>query len=209
MTRFLDILRLFAFNSASVLKAFLDIFKICFSPPSHIGHAGSCLSTSRVVASKHSAWYTCPHGSTATTGRSLVLMILWLLHTDFSVKNFEQAPQVCRSEEGEHENLLLHPLIFPKPEPKCSLSKDHLPLCEEATSSEKVLMDHPSEDPPWDPTVKSWLQVESTNDDLPSDKEQLFGDFNPRILLSETCLNNRCPGERRARLDGVELGGCG
>ncbi|KAG6772685.1 hypothetical protein POTOM_024103 [Populus tomentosa] len=45
------------------------------------------------------------------------------------------------------------------------------PLCEEATSSEKVLIDHPSEDPPRDPIAKSWLQVESTNDDLPSDKE--------------------------------------
>ncbi|KAL9400192.1 hypothetical protein Peur_009153 [Populus x canadensis] len=100
--------------------------------------------------------------------------ILCLLQTNFSVKNFEQAPQFCRSKEGEYDNLLLHPLIFPKPAPKCSLSKDHLPLlplCEEATSSEKVLMDPPSEDPPRDPIAKSWLQVESTNDDFPSDKE--------------------------------------
>lgn len=70
-------------------------------------------------------------------------------------------------------------------------------------------MDHPSEEPPWDPFVKSLLQVESTKDGLRSDIELLFGDFNPRIRLSETCLNSWCPGEQRARLDGVELAGIG
>ncbi|KAL3586921.1 hypothetical protein D5086_013788 [Populus alba] len=80
----------------------------------------------------------------------------------------------CRSKEGEYENLLLHPLNFSKASTKVFTVKrppPSSPLCEEATSSEKVLIDHPSEDPPRDPIAKSWLQVESTNDDLPSDKE--------------------------------------
>jgi hypothetical protein len=133
----------------------------------------------------------------------------WLLHEDLSVRSFEQAPQQCNSTEGEYENLLLDPLILPWPEPKCSLSKDHLSLCEDATSSEKVRIDQPSEDPHWDPVAKSLLPVESTKDGLPSDIELLFGDFSRKIRLSETCRNSWCPGERRARLDGVELGRTG
>lgn len=67
-------------------------------------------------------------------------------------------------------------------------------------------IDQPSDDPHWDPVAKSLLQVESTKDGLPSDIELLFGDFSRKIRLSETCLNSWCPGERRARLDGVEVG---
>lgn len=57
--------------------------------------------------------------------------------------------------------------------------------------------------------AKSLLPVESTKDGLPSDIELLFGDFNRKIRLSETCLDSWYPGERRARLDGVELGRTG
>jgi hypothetical protein len=70
--------------------------------------------------------------------------------------------------EGEYDSLLLDPLILRRPEPKHSLSKDHLPHCEEATNSEKVCIDQPSDDPHWDIASISLLQVESTNDTLPS-----------------------------------------
>jgi hypothetical protein len=106
---------------------------------------------------------------------------------------------------GEYENLLLVPLILWRPEPKCSLSNDHLSFWDDATSSEKVRIDQPSDDPHWDPAIMSLLQVDSTNDGLPSEIE-LSGDFRPRIRLSEICLNSGCPGDRWAHLDGVELG---
>lgn len=109
--------------------------------------------------------------------------------------------------DGEDENLLLHPLILPQPELNCSLSKDHLSFWEEATSSENVRIDQPSEKPLWDPVVNSLLQGDRTNDGLPSDIEFLHGDFIPKIRLSEICLNNWCPAEHWACLEGVEFGG--
>ncbi|CAL5383532.1 unnamed protein product [Camellia sinensis] len=106
-----------------------------------------------------------------------------------------QTPQVCRSKEGEYEKVLLNSLNLPWPEPKKSLSKEHLSLCKEATSSEKVRVDQPSEEPPWDPIVNSSLHVESKKDSLPSEGKLLFGDFRPRIRLSESCLKSWCLGE--------------
>lgn len=66
-------------------------------------------------------------------------------------------------------------------------------------------IDQPSEKPLWDPVVNSLLQGDRTNDGLPSDIEFLHGDF--KMRLSEICLNNWCPAEHWARLEGVEFGG--
>jgi hypothetical protein len=51
------------------------------------------------------------------------------------------------------------------------------------------------------------LQVESTNEGLPSDNKVLFGDFKPIIRLSEICRKRWCPGEGWAHLDWVEFVG--
>ena len=67
-------------------------------------------------------------------------------------------------------------------------------------------MDQPSEEPPWDPTIISLLQVESTNEGRPSDTKVLFGDFKPRIRLSETCLKRWCAGDWWALFDWDEFG---
>lgn len=55
--------------------------------------------------------------------------------------------------------------------------------------------------------MNSLLQGDRTNDGLPSDIEFLHGDFIPKIRLSEICLNNGCPTEHWAHLEGVEFGG--
>ena len=68
-------------------------------------------------------------------------------------------------------------------------------------------MDQPSEEPPWDPTIMSLLQVERTNDGRPSDTKLLFGDFKPRIRLSDTCLKRSWPGDWWALFVWDEFGG--
>jgi hypothetical protein len=75
-------------------------------------------------------------------------------------------------------------------EPKSSLSTDHLSLWDDATISENVRIDQPSDDSPCDPAAdKSLLQTESIEEEgLPSGELLSLRDLRDGILLSDTCL---------------------
>lgn len=194
-TAILEIL-LLPFNSV-----FPDSFAVDFSPWVQTGQGGSYLSVSGVMFSKQSAWYTCPQTRTATTENSFVDIIFWVLHGDLSFNSFEHTLHVCRSGERDVACWVFDLAILLLLEPTFSLSNDHCSRWE-ATSSENVRMDQPSEDPPWDPPVdKSLLQTESTKDSLSSGELFSFRDWRDGILLSETCLESWYPGERCAFLD--------
>ncbi|GER42275.1 DWNN domain, partial [Striga asiatica] len=131
-TRFLDFLR--ALESVSPLIAFSDniIFTARFSPNVQTGQVGSYLSISKVIYSKHSEWYTCPHVRTETTASSFTAYISFCPNEDPSVKSRVQIPQL----EWGLLNLVNLSLLGPD----ASLSKDHL--------SRAAGIDQLSEDPP-------------------------------------------------------------
>jgi hypothetical protein len=83
-------------------------------------------------------------------------------------------------------------VILLETEPKSSLSTDHLSLCDDATISENVRIDQPSDDSPCDPAAdKSLLQTESMEEEgLPSGELLSLRDLRDGILLSDTCLYN-------------------
>ena len=100
------------------------------------------------------------------------MLMSFPFHEDLSFNSFEHNPQVCRSEEKEHEDGV-HALLS---------------LWEETMSSENERIDqHPGE-PPWDsPSDKSAL----LNDCLSSS----FKESRARNLPSELCLENWWPGK--------------
>lgn len=121
----------------------------------------------------------------ATTASSLLAMILCVPHEDFSVRSLEQTPHVRMSMDGEEDTRPLDRLVLKL---RDSLSKEWLWLwlwLLLLLLVVKLGMDHPSEDPPWDPQFDSLLHPGNMKGE-PSSEIEKFGDFVDGTRLSDT-----------------------